>query len=236
MVQLFHGGVRAEPALTGEPTGARARGPRTRPAFRAAAHRDRRRHRARDRPVRRRRRARCEAAGFDGVELHGAHGYLLSQFLSRTMNPRTDGWGGDLVGRARLLREVMRACRRAARRASRSACGCRSRTSATRAGMDLDENLQVARWLADDGADFIHASLWDYRRATAKHPDGILPLVRAALPREVAVIVAGKIWTAADAEAVLAQGADAVALGRAGILNPAWPHDVDAGRPIRSRR
>jgi 2,4-dienoyl-CoA reductase-like NADH-dependent reductase (Old Yellow Enzyme family) len=127
----------------------------------------------------------------------------------------------------------MRACR--ARCSPRFAIGVRLSFEdfGNAKGMDLDDNLEVARWLADDGADFIHASLWDYRRPSAKYPDRqVLPMVRAALPREVAVVAAGKIWTRADAEAVLAQGADAVALGRAGIINPAWPRDVAAGKPV----
>src|SRR5205823_8389681 len=100
--------------------------------------------------------ARSQAAGFDGVELHGAHGYLLSQFLSTTMNP-----GVDLAGRARLLRDVMREVR--TRCGPRFTVGVRlsleDRGQAR--GLDLDDSLQVARWLADDGADWIHASLWD---------------------------------------------------------------------------
>lgn len=65
---------------------------------------------------------------------------------------------------------------------------------------------------------------------TAKRPDAHpLPLLRAALPREVAIFAAGKIWTRDDAEAVLARGADVVALGRAAIVNPDWPRLVADG-------
>ncbi len=232
MVQLFHGGVRAEPALTGEPTWSASTWTEDTPGFhvpRTGTIDDITRviRQFADASVR------AERAGFDGVELHGAHGYLLSQFLSRTMNPRTDGWGGDLEGRARLVREVMRACRSAC--SPRFAIGVRLSFEdfGNAKGMDLDDNLQVARWLADDGADFIHVSLWDYRRPSTKYPDGyVLPKVRDAVPRDVAVVAAGKIWSRADADAVLAQGADVIALGRAGIVNPAWPKDIAAGRPV----
>ena len=57
--------------------------------------------------------ARCESAGFDGVELHGAHGYLLCQFLGKRSNTRSDGWGGDLPGRMRLPLAVYDAVRAA---------------------------------------------------------------------------------------------------------------------------
>ena len=54
---------------------------------------------------------RCVRAGFDAIELHAGHGYLLDEFLTPAMNKRTDGWGGDLHGRARLLLEVLRTMR-----------------------------------------------------------------------------------------------------------------------------
>jgi 2,4-dienoyl-CoA reductase-like NADH-dependent reductase (Old Yellow Enzyme family) len=168
--------------------------------------------------------ARAETAGFDGIELHGAHGYLLSQFLSRTMNPRTDGWGGDLPGRARLIREVTRAVR--ARTSSRFVVGVRLSLEdwGQARGLDLDDSLAIAGWLADDGVDFIHASLWDAARNTAKRPDHHpVPLLRTALPADVAVIACGKLWSRADADRVLSSGADLIALGRAAILNPDWP-------------
>ncbi len=233
MVQLFHGGVRADPEVSGTETWSASTWTEDTPGFvvprvgtiddiaqvieqfAAAA-------------------ARAEQAGFEGVELHGAHGYLLSQFLSRTMNPRTDGWGGDLEGRARLVREVMRACR--AKCSPRFSIGVRLSFEdfGNAKGMDLDDNLQVARWLADDGADFIHASLWDIARKSAKYPEQhVLTLLRAALPPEVAILTAGKIWSREDAEGALALGADVVALGRAGILNPDWPRLVAAGREPR---
>jgi 2,4-dienoyl-CoA reductase-like NADH-dependent reductase (Old Yellow Enzyme family) len=168
--------------------------------------------------------ARARRAGFDGVEIHGAHGYLLTQFLSATQNQRTDGWGGSLERRARLIREVMRRVR--AETGPRFTVGVRLSPEdfGNARGLDLDESLQVACWLAEDGADFIHVSLWDTHRTTTKRPaQHALPLFREALPPDVKVLVAGKIWTHAEAEEQLARGADAVALGRSGILNPDWP-------------
>jgi 2,4-dienoyl-CoA reductase-like NADH-dependent reductase (Old Yellow Enzyme family) len=231
MVQLFHGGVRADRELTGEQPWSASTWTEDSPTFvapRPATEDDISRVIGQFADAA----ARAEAAGAGGVELHGAHGYLLSQFLSRTMNPRTDGWGGDLAGRARLVREVMRACR--ARCSPRFAIGVRLSLEdfGNARGMDLDDNLQVARWLAEDGADFIHASLWDVTKSSAKYPDRHpLTLLREALPREVAVIGCGKIWTHAEALAVLERGADVVALGRAGILNPDWPRATEIKRP-----
>lgn len=229
MVQLFHGGVRADSALTGEQTWSASTWTEETPGFsppRAGTTDDIARVIEQFAAAA----ERSERAGFDGIELHGAHGYLLSQFLSRTMNPRTDGWGGDLVGRARLVREVTRAVR--ARVSAKFAVGVRLSLEdfGQARGMDLDDNLQVAAWLAEDGADFIHVSLWDVARNTVKRPDQhAATLTRAALPKDVAVITAGKIWTLAEAEGQLAKGADMVALGRSAILNPDWPKDAPKG-------
>jgi len=231
MMQLFHGGVRADRELTGEPPWSASTWTEDSPTFvapRPATLDDITRAIGQFADAA----ARAEAAGFDGVELHGAHGYLLSQFLSRTMNPRSDGWGGDLAGRARLVREVLRACRR--RCSPRFAIGVRLSLEdfGNARGMDLDDNLQVARWLADDGADFLHASLWDVTRPSAKYPDRHpVSLLREALPPDVAVLACGKIWTHADAEAVLGKGADAIAIARAGILNPDWPRAAQIKQP-----
>jgi 2,4-dienoyl-CoA reductase-like NADH-dependent reductase (Old Yellow Enzyme family) len=230
VAQLFHGGVRADQAISGVPPWSASTWHEDTPGFvdpRPATIADI------ERVIEQFVAAavRCQRAGFDGIELHGAHGYLLCQFLSRTMNPRTDGWGGDLTGRARLIREVTRGVRRH--------CGAHFLVGVRLSledfgnakGMDLDDNLQVAAWLAEDGADFIHASLWDLSRMTAKRPDQhAVTLLRRALSHEVKVIACGKVWTRADAETALGRGADAIALGRSAILNPDWPKQSrDAG-------
>ncbi len=226
IAQLFHGGVRATARLTGEQVWSASTWQEDAATFeppRPATLQDLERVIARFAEAA----ERVQRAGFDGIELHGAHGYLLSQFLSRTMNPRSDGWGGDLEGRARLIREVMRATR--ARTGARFTIGVRLSFEdyGHAKGMDLDDNLQVARWLAADGADFIHVSLWDAAAMTKKRPDQhAVPLVRAALPAHVAVFAAGSIWSRADAESVLERGADVIALGRAAIMNPDWPRGV----------
>jgi 2,4-dienoyl-CoA reductase-like NADH-dependent reductase (Old Yellow Enzyme family) len=222
-VQLFHGGVRATRRLSGEQVWSASTWQEDAATFevpRPATADDI--SRAIDQFAAAARR--CQIAGFDGIELHGAHGYLLSQFMSSTMNPRTDGWGGDLVGRARLIREVARAVR--ARVGARFTVGVRLSLEdrGYARGLDLDDNLTLARWLADDGVDFVHASLWDSGAMTKKYPDRhVVPLLRAALPRDVAVIACGGLWTAADAIALRERGADIIALGRAAICNPDWP-------------
>ena len=143
------------------------------------------------------------------------------------MNTRADGWGGDRSGRARLVLEVTRAVRARVRPGFAVGARLSLEDFGQAQGLDLDDSLAVARWLAAEGVDFIHASLWDTTRMTAKRPDQHpITALREALPREVAVIACGKIWTRADAEAALARGADLIALGRAAIVNPDWPRVV----------
>lgn len=228
LIQLFHGGARASRALSGIPTwsastweeGPDFEAPRAASeadilglieAFRLAA-------------------LRCARAGLHGVELHGAHGYLLGQFLSATQNPRTDGWGGDLLGRARLLRTVLRAVREAVPADFVVGVRLSPEDRGQASGLDLDENLQLAAWLAEDGADFLHLSLWDGRENTRKRPDQHpIPLFREAVGPALPLVACGGIWTLDEARALMDLGADAVALGRAAIGDPEWPQRVAAG-------
>ena len=228
LVQLFHGGVRAPSRLTGQqpfsasafelPAG--ASGTKNFEVPRAATHADiERTIRAFADAA-----ARCAAAGFDGVELHGAHGYLLSQFLGTVSNTRDDAWGGSLEGRARFVREVYAAARAAT--PDGFVIGVRLSPEIAEQGVDLDESVTVARWLAGDGVDFVHVSNWDSFKAPDKYPDSDKPLTtwfREAVGAGTPLIATGGVWTPAQAGEVLDHGADLVGLGRAAIGNPAWP-------------
>ncbi len=224
IVQLFHGGLRSPRSITGQapwsattyeaPGAERAQAAteadltRVVGQFREAAER-------------------CCEAGFAGVELHGAHGFLFGQFLSTTINKRTDMWGGSLEGRARLLCETMRVVRAAVPDGFLVGVRLSPEDHDNAVGLDLDESIQVARWLCRDGADFIHLSLWDVARNTAKRPrEHPLPLFREVVPRGVALVAAGGVWTRSEAEAALVKGADAVAVARAAIANPDWASRV----------
>ena len=227
VVQIFHGGVRAPSATTGAQPWSASSWDEDTPDFerpREATEADLARviGQFRDAAVR------AEAAGFAGVEVHAAHGYLPSQFLSATMNRRTDAWGGALPGRARLLRGIVQAARAAVKPSFLVGVRLSPEDFGFARGLDVDESLQVARWCRDDGADFVHVSLWDWTRKTTKRPDEhAIPLFREAVGPSVALLAAGKIWTRDDAEAVLDLGADMVALGRCAIVNPSWPLQVE---------
>ncbi|WP_438001076.1 NADH:flavin oxidoreductase [Sorangium sp. So ce185] len=224
LVQLFHGGLRANPQVSGLPTwSASAVAEPDLPVPRAATEQDILGVIERFRDAA----ARALLAGFAGVELHGAHGYLLGQFLSATQNRRTDRWGGAWENRARLLRETLRAVRAAVPASFVVGVRLSPEDWGQAKGLDLDENLELARWLVEDGADFLHLSLWDASKPSRKRPDAHpLPLFREVVGPSLPLVVAGGVWTRAEAEALLDKGATAVALGRAGIANPDWPQRI----------
>lgn len=174
---------------------------------------------------------RAKQAGFAGVEIHGAHGYLLTQFLNAATNQRTDAWGGSLENRARLLLTITRRIREEIPAPFVVGVRVSPEDFGFVKGLDLDESLQVATWLDAAGVDFIHLSLWNARPNSQKYPDKhTLAQYRARVDASVKLFVAGQIWTADDAAFLVEQGADAVALGRAAIFHPDWPRDVVKNR------
>jgi 2,4-dienoyl-CoA reductase-like NADH-dependent reductase (Old Yellow Enzyme family) len=219
-VQLYHGGMRADPAVTGQRLWSASEGEGR---VRAASEEDLRRVVGQFGEAARR----AHEAGFDGVEIHGAHGYLLTQFLSRVENRRTDGWGGSLANRARLLREVTRTVRSQVPNGFVVGVRLSPEDAGNAHGLDLDESLQVAGWLCEDGVDYLHLSRPLALDNSSKRPElHTLELFRPALPAEVLLFTAGQVWTRDEAERLLALGADVVALARSGIVNPDWPRLV----------
>lgn len=171
---------------------------------------------------------RCEQAGFHGVELHGAHGYLIGQFLSPEINQRTDEYGGSLENRARFLMETVDGVR--------AACGAdlalAVRLSPERFGMRMAEVIEVFGWLVDTGSvDLIDMSLWDVNKEPEDDAFKGSSLCEhfARLPRgDVRLAVAGKIHEPADVQRVLDMGVDISVLGRVAILHHDYPRRMHA--------
>jgi 2,4-dienoyl-CoA reductase-like NADH-dependent reductase (Old Yellow Enzyme family) len=168
--------------------------------------------------------ARAEAAGFQVVEIHSAHGYLLHEFLSPLANRRTDNWGGSFENRTRLVREVVRA----ARAAFTGALFVRlSATDWVAGGWDLGQTVALARRLREDGVDLVDCS------SGGAVPDATIPVApgyqvpfAAAVRREAGIPSAavGLITEPTQAEAIVVSGeADAVFLARAMLRDPYWP-------------
>ena len=169
-------------------------------------------------------------AGFDGVEIHGANGYLIDQFLRTTSNHRTDAYGGPVDRRTRFAREVAAAV---ASEAGAERTGMRLAPFITQRGMDCPEIiptiLHLARELDALGLAYIHLAEADWNDAPAV-PESFRQALRAAFSGRV--IVAGQ-YTPERARQVLASGmADLVAFGRPFIANPDLPARYAAGLPL----
>ena len=171
---------------------------------------------------------RCQQAGYDGVEVHGAHGYILCQFLSTETNHRDDEYGGSLENRARIIHEILAGIR--------AQCGPEFllglRLSPESAGVDLVECMRVSQAVIDSGlVDFLDLSLWDCFKQPADEKYGhqsLLQYVTDLDKKDVRLTVAGKIGTAAQVQQILDAGIDFVAIGRAGILHHDYPDRVIA--------
>ena len=171
---------------------------------------------------------RARAAGFDGIEIHGAHGYVLCQFLSSEINQRTDRWGGSLENRTRLIDEILVGVRKACG----EDFGIGLRLSPERFGLKVAEIRDYAgRVMASGLIDYLDMSLWEIAKAPEDpaFAGQSLMSIFTALPRHgVRLGVAGKIMTPARAAQALADGVDFILLGRAAILHHDWPSLVQA--------
>ncbi len=170
--------------------------------------------------------ARADRAGFDVVEIHAAHGYLLHQFLSPLSNLRTDAYGGDFAGRSRLLAEVVAAVR-SAWPAEKALFVRFSGTDWTDGGWSLQDTVRAAELVGRLGADLIDVSSGGNVPA-ADIPTGpgyqvpLAAAVRSATGLPVGAV--GLISDPVQAEKILSDGAaDAVFLARAGLREPNWP-------------
>jgi 2,4-dienoyl-CoA reductase-like NADH-dependent reductase (Old Yellow Enzyme family) len=171
---------------------------------------------------------RAERAGFDGVEIHGAHGYVLCQFLSAEFNRREDRYGGSPENRARLLLDVVAGVR----------ARCRPdylvgvRLSPERFGLRLVEMRELAQRLMREGlVDYLDLSLWDVNKEPeeAAHRGRSLLSHFTGLDRgPVRLGAAGKIGSGPAAAAALAAGLDFVIIGRAAVLHHDFPQRVRA--------
>jgi 2,4-dienoyl-CoA reductase-like NADH-dependent reductase (Old Yellow Enzyme family) len=167
---------------------------------------------------------RCDKAGFDGVELHGAHDYLLCQFLNAELNQRNDQYGGSQENRERIFMEIISGIRKRCR----PDFNLSVRLSPERFGMVTADVRHAFENFAGTGLiDWIDMSLWDITRPA--HDESLkgqrLVDVVCSWDRSAALLgVAGKIYDAQTAQGALDAGADLVGLGRASITNHDFPH------------
>ncbi len=169
---------------------------------------------------------RAKKSGYDGVEVHGAHGYILTQFISKDINKRTDAYGGDLNNRSRLLFEIVDGVRKT--------CGkdflLGVRLSPEKFGMELSEVKTLCKRLVDEGnVDFLDISLWDCFKLPEDPKYQNISLLEHFTSldfKQVKLTVAGKISKAKEVQQILDAGVDFVTIGRSAILHHDFPVKV----------
>ncbi len=171
---------------------------------------------------------RCQKAGFDGVELHGAHSYLICQFLGSITNRREDDWGGDIQSRSKFLREIIQSVRKAT--GPNFLIAVRISPIIEKAGVYLEESLELAKIICDMEINMLHISCWDVFQPVEGDESGpsLTKRFREIVPQNVPLISTGAVWTSKDAKWLMDEGADIVGVARVGIAHPDWPkHLID---------
>ena len=233
LAQLFHGGMRAPEALTGvQPMSASANelggGLGT---SRAMSEQDIREVIGGFGVAARR----CEQAGFQGVELHGAHSYLIAQFLGAGTNRRNDGWGGSQGERTQFLAEIVSEVRR--QTGPNFLVGVRLSPELKACGMNLTDSLDTLRLCSTMELDFVHVSCWDIQAKGVYEGREVhyTTAFRENLPDHLPLFTTGGVWNAEEAGKAVEQGGDFIGVGRAGIGHPDWPRYLREGaaEPLR---
>ena len=216
-VQIFHGGMRAPSAITGQQPCSASENfisekegysrelstqevEETINAFVHAAKR-------------------CESAGFDGVELHGAHGYLIAQFLGSNTNRRSDQFGGDVEHRCTFLLRIIRGIREVVN--DKFAIMVRLSPISEEIGIILEDTKQVIELLLEEEIDALHISCWD---VFEKQTNGrvMTEEICSIYSQSIPIVSTGSVWSAKDAQFVLDQGAHAVGVARVALPHPDW--------------
>ena len=195
----------------------------------------------------------AQQTGFTGVQVHSAHGYLMSQFLSPLTNHRTDAWGGSLENRARLLVDVTRAIRAAVGAEFPVSVKLNS-SDFQKGGLTEDESCEVVRWLCDAGMDLLEISGGNYESQVMVGRDQSGELISrtkkaSTIAREayflefaaklrpqvtVPLMVTGGFRTLSAMEAALASGeVDVIGLARPLCIDADLPNQLLAGTIAR---
>ncbi|ETT54198.1 MULTISPECIES: NADH-dependent flavin oxidoreductase [unclassified Paenibacillus] len=175
-------------------------------------------------------------AGFDGVEIHGANGYLLQQFFSPHSNRREDRWGGDLQKRLTFPLAVLRSVKAAVKQHAQGGflVGYRfSPEEPETPGITMADTFALIDALTAEGLDYLHASLMELWSLPRRGTEDSRPRIEQIVDRagdKAPVIGVGSLYSAADALKSLDSGISLVALGRPLLIEPDWVQKLAGGR------
>lgn len=178
-------------------------------------------------------------AGFDGVELHGAHAFLLQNFLSPHTNKRDDGWGGSFEKRIRFPLAVVEAVSSTISEYANVPFILGYRISVDEPhddGLRISESLSFIEHLIDKGIDYLHVSLSDALQARpVEAPDGarVIDIISENLDGRIPLLAAGLLRTPAQAEQAIEAGISLPVIGQGFVMNPDWV-DYARGKDARS--
>ncbi|MFD1178627.1 NADH-dependent flavin oxidoreductase [Paenibacillus puldeungensis] len=172
-------------------------------------------------------------AGFDGVEVHGAHGFLIQNFFSPFYNRREDQWGGSMENRLRFPLEVVKVIKNTINKHATKPFIFGYRISPEeQGGYGMEEAYELIDRLVEQGLDYIHASLDDISSKPRGSEDGKtrLELILERVNGRVPVMAAGSMVTPDEVATALNKGLPLAAVGHALIMNPDWVKKVQNGK------
>ncbi|WP_010174708.1 NADH-dependent flavin oxidoreductase [Bacillus coahuilensis] len=176
-------------------------------------------------------------AGFDGVEIHGANGYLIQQFFSPHSNNRTDRFGGSVEGRMAFPLAVVDEVQRVVKEKADPSfiVGYRfSPEEPETPGITMEDTIKLVDTLSDKGLDYLHVSLFEFsskpRRGVEDLEKPRIEYIQETIAGRVPLIGVGSIYTADDAINAFHTGVPLLALGRELIIDPDWVQKIEAGQ------
>jgi 2,4-dienoyl-CoA reductase-like NADH-dependent reductase (Old Yellow Enzyme family) len=178
---------------------------------------------------------RAYKAGINGVEIHAAFNFLLSNFSNPIINKRTDKWGGSFTKRNRIIFDIVRIIKDVMPREFIVGVRLSPENYAHYKGIEINEQIDLANELNQLGVDYIHMSLYDAFKQPnhlKKTNQTLLQWIKSHLNPNITLIIAGKISTAEEADWVISHGADLIAIGQSAVGNPDWVNKVNNGEEL----